>query len=112
MDVSTAGCNASARPREILLPWIDFGAVAKESAFVEQAAITQDGDAALKALLTRVLNGSDRRRHALPPSLNAIKELLVAGFGMIGRSPMMTRSCCVGWCQLHDRFAATRAYKT
>ena len=75
MDVSTAGCNASARPREILLPWIDFGAVAKESAFVEQAAITQDGDAALKALLTRVLNGSDRRRHALPPSLNAIKEL-------------------------------------
>jgi len=38
--------------------------------------------------------------------------LLVAGFGMIGRSPMMTGSCCVGWCQLHDRFAATRAYKT
>src|SRR5450830_2118333 len=36
--------------------------------------------------------------------------LLVAGFGMICRSPMMTGSCCVGWCQLHDRFAATRAY--
>lgn len=75
MNISAAGCNAVARPSEILLPWIDFKVVATEAAFVEQAAITQDGDAALKALLKRVLNGSDRRRHALPPSLNAVNEL-------------------------------------
>jgi ATP-dependent Lon protease len=60
---------------ESYVPWIDFNAVEEEITFVEKAALTQDGDAALKALLSRVMRGSNVKRHVLPPSLCSIKNL-------------------------------------
>jgi ATP-dependent Lon protease len=67
--------NSDHPMHESYVPWIDFRAVEEEITFVEKAALTQDGDAALKALLSRVLRGSNVKRHVLPPTLCGIKNL-------------------------------------
>jgi len=56
----------------------------------------------LTGVVARMLGGGLIGSSAL---IKTSDQLLVAGFGMIGRSPMMTGSCCVGWCQWFCRVA-------
>jgi ATP-dependent Lon protease len=73
--LDAANAEAGNQLNESLVPWIEVSGVEKELAFIDAATETQDGDKAVKALLVKVLEGSNNKRYVLPNSLNAVQNL-------------------------------------